>query len=52
MRLLTGKEVAEHVYAEIGESLAAHPGLVPTLAVVLVGDDPSSVTYVASKRTM
>jgi len=52
MRLLTGKEVAEHVYAEIRESLAVHPGLVPTLAVILVGDDPSSVTYVASKGKM
>lgn len=52
MQLLTGKEVAEHVYEEIKRGLAEHPGLMPTLAVILVGEDPASETYVASKRKM
>ncbi len=50
MRLLTGKEVANSIYQEIRETLASLPGLKPTLAVILVGDDPSSQTYVHSKH--
>ena len=50
MRLLTGKEVADSVYQEIHETLASHPGLQPTLAVILVGDDPASQTYVHTKH--
>lgn len=48
--LLKGKEVAENVYAQIRKTLAGNPGLHPTLATVLVGDDPSSITYVAMKQ--
>lgn len=50
MRLLTGKEVAQSIYQEIEETLQAHQGLVPTLAVILVGDDPASQTYVHTKH--
>jgi len=52
MRLLTGKEVAEQVYQEIQVAMETHKDLKPTLAVVLVGDDPASVTYVSSKQKM
>lgn len=50
-RILDGKAVAARVRAEVKEralALAAG-GVVPTLAVVLVGDDPASAVYVRSK---
>lgn len=50
MVLLAGKEVAQKTYEDIRAELAAHPGLKPTLAVILVGDDPASETYVHAKQ--
>ncbi len=50
-RVLDGKAVAARVRAEVREralELARH-GVIPTLAVVLVGDDPASAVYVKSK---
>jgi methylenetetrahydrofolate dehydrogenase (NADP+)/methenyltetrahydrofolate cyclohydrolase len=51
-RIIDGKAIAAElraaVKAETGRLTAAH-GLVPGLAVVLVGDDPASKTYVTSK---
>ncbi|MBK5959396.1 bifunctional methylenetetrahydrofolate dehydrogenase/methenyltetrahydrofolate cyclohydrolase [Rhodoplanes elegans] len=51
-RLIDGKTAAEAVRAgvaaEVARLSAAH-GLVPGLAVVLVGDDPASAAYVRSK---
>jgi methylenetetrahydrofolate dehydrogenase (NADP+)/methenyltetrahydrofolate cyclohydrolase len=50
--LLSGKEVSAYVRKNIAQkseeffNLSGHR---PTLAVVLVGDDPASATYVASK---
>lgn len=52
MRLLTGKEVADEVYSNIEKTMKGHPEVKPTLAVILVGDDPASVTYVESKKRM
>jgi methylenetetrahydrofolate dehydrogenase (NADP+)/methenyltetrahydrofolate cyclohydrolase len=55
MRVLTGKEVATSLYKEIEEQSALlfeKNQHVPTLAVVLVGDDPASASYVASKKKM
>jgi methylenetetrahydrofolate dehydrogenase (NADP+)/methenyltetrahydrofolate cyclohydrolase len=52
--VIDGKAVAagvrERVTAEVGEFAAAHEGLVPGLATVLVGDDPASQVYVRNKR--
>ncbi|MEO1554616.1 MAG: bifunctional methylenetetrahydrofolate dehydrogenase/methenyltetrahydrofolate cyclohydrolase FolD [Pseudomonadota bacterium] len=45
---LSGKEVAEQLRATIAEEVAKLPGK-PTLAVVLVGEDPASQVYVRSK---
>jgi methylenetetrahydrofolate dehydrogenase (NADP+)/methenyltetrahydrofolate cyclohydrolase len=48
---IDGKAVAARLRAEIAEAAAglrAH-GVVPALAVVLVGDDPASAVYVRSK---
>ena len=52
-RILDGKELAASMRAEMKEDvvrLKADHDLVPGLAVVLVGDDPASVSYVKGKR--
>ena len=54
-RLLKGKPVADAILDEVGREaaeLTASTGIVPGLAVVLVGDDPASATYVSSKEKM
>jgi len=53
VQILSGKEVAEAIQDEVRlESLAFQKksGIQPCLAVILVGDDPASTTYVASKK--
>ncbi len=55
MKELTGKEVAESIYVQIRnsvETLIEKGGRVPSLAVILVGDDPASQAYVGSKKRM
>jgi len=55
MRELTGKEVAESVYTDIRTTLSDmidRGGRMPSLAVILVGDDPASQAYVGSKQRM
>jgi methylenetetrahydrofolate dehydrogenase (NADP+)/methenyltetrahydrofolate cyclohydrolase len=50
---LTGKEVSEAVYDDLKKKcidFTESYGVSPTLAVVLVGNDPASQSYVASKR--
>jgi methylenetetrahydrofolate dehydrogenase (NADP+)/methenyltetrahydrofolate cyclohydrolase len=52
-RVLDGRAVAEAVRAEVAAAVAAlraEGGRPPGLAVVLVGDDPASATYVRSKE--
>lgn len=51
-RIIDGKAVAARVKGEVGlraQSLRAR-GLVPGLAVIIVGDDPASRVYVNSKK--
>ena len=50
--ILDGKVVAAKVQAAVAEGVAAlrRDGVVPTLAVVLVGEDPASKVYVGGKR--
>ena len=53
MRILTGKEVADSTMEKIRERSLRFfntTGNKPCLAVVLVGNDPASTTYVASKH--
>jgi methylenetetrahydrofolate dehydrogenase (NADP+)/methenyltetrahydrofolate cyclohydrolase len=53
MQVLKGKEVADQAYVELEErckSFIAQYGYSPSLAVVLVGEDPASQSYVASKQ--
>ncbi len=53
-RIIDGKAVAadvkERVAAGVKEFVAGRDGDIPGLATVLVGDDPASQIYVASKR--
>ena len=51
MRLLPGKELSERIEGELREQAAglAARGVQPCLAVVLIGDDPASHTYVRNK---
>jgi methylenetetrahydrofolate dehydrogenase (NADP+)/methenyltetrahydrofolate cyclohydrolase len=54
MNLIDGRVVAEKVYTELRNEIASlkQQGLVPGLAVVLIGDDPASRAYVRSKDKM
>lgn len=53
-RVIDGKAVAASVRERVAEGVqgfaAVHDGLTPGLATVIVGDDPASQIYVASKR--
>jgi len=54
-RIIDGKAAAAALRAQIGREVAeikAKSGLVPGLHVVLVGDDPASRVYVASKEKL
>ena len=51
--LIHGRPIAQEVRAEVAREVAAftaETGVVPGLATVLVGEDPASAVYVASKR--
>jgi methylenetetrahydrofolate dehydrogenase (NADP+) / methenyltetrahydrofolate cyclohydrolase len=50
-RIIDGAAISRTIRAEIGEQVAAlaADGLVPGLAVVLIGEDPASHVYVRSK---
>ncbi len=49
---LTGKEVAQSIYAQINISVALLKAkdIIPCLAIVMVGNNPSSALYVAAKK--
>lgn len=52
-RLMDGTDLARRIVAECAAAAAdlrTRTGVIPTLATVLVGDDPASVTYVRMKR--
>ena len=51
--LIDGKSISADIRAEVAELVAemkARHGVVPGLAVVLVGDDPASAVYVRNKQ--
>lgn len=53
MKLIDGKVLAANLRAEIAEGVArlkAEKGIVPGLAVILVGENPASVSYVTAKE--
>lgn len=51
-QIIDGKQIALDVRAGVAEKVAAlkAKGITPCLAVVLVGEDPASVSYVTGKR--
>lgn len=51
-QLISGKEISAAIRAELKEETARlkEQGVVPGLAVVLVGDDPASKVYVRNKK--
>jgi methylenetetrahydrofolate dehydrogenase (NADP+)/methenyltetrahydrofolate cyclohydrolase len=51
MHVLSGKEVSHSVYEDLKSRIdfLKKKGVVPSLAVILVGDDPASNVYVQSK---
>ena len=53
MKIIDGKELAKNLREEIRvktAELKATKGIVPGLAVILVGDNPASVSYVTAKE--
>ncbi len=52
MQLLDGKKVASELYTKLQGKVAAlqEKGLTPKLVIVLVGDDPASLSYIKQKR--
>lgn len=50
--IINGKEVSARIRAELAEETAAlrEKGIVPGLAVIIVGDDPASRVYVNNKK--
>jgi methylenetetrahydrofolate dehydrogenase (NADP+)/methenyltetrahydrofolate cyclohydrolase len=54
VNLIDGRVIAQKVYADLRDEIAAlrSRGSTPGLAVVLVGDDPASRTYVRAKDKM
>jgi len=51
-RIIDGKQVAAGIRAELKDEVARlkEQGIVPGLGVILVGDDPASVSYVTGKE--
>ena len=53
MKIIDGKQLAADLRAEIAQGvvkLKAEKGVTPGLAVILVGDNPASVSYVTAKE--
>ncbi|HTQ32209.1 MAG TPA: bifunctional methylenetetrahydrofolate dehydrogenase/methenyltetrahydrofolate cyclohydrolase FolD [Opitutaceae bacterium] len=50
MELIDGNKIAADIIAELRAEVAALPGRKPRLALVRVGDDPASVSYVKKKE--
>ncbi len=51
MQLIDGNRIATDIIAELTATVAALPGRKPCLALVRVGEDPASVSYVKKKET-
>lgn len=51
-KLINGKEIAQHVRNDVQEQVEklATQGVIPGIAVIIVGDDPASQIYVRNKE--
>src|ERR1700722_8572379 len=50
MELIDGNRIANEIIAELKAEVASRPGRKPCLALVRVGEDPASVSYVRKKE--
>ena len=50
MELIDGNKIAADIIAELKTQVAAIPGRKPCIALVRVGEDPASVSYVTKKQ--
>ncbi|MBA4137149.1 MAG: bifunctional 5,10-methylene-tetrahydrofolate dehydrogenase/5,10-methylene-tetrahydrofolate cyclohydrolase, partial [Opitutus sp.] len=50
MEIIDGNQVAASIIAELKAEVAASSGRKPCIALVRVGDDPASVSYVKKKQ--
>jgi len=50
MELIDGNKIAADIIAELKAEVAASPGRPPCIALVRVGEDPASVSYVTKKQ--
>ncbi len=50
MELIDGNAIAAAIVAELKQEVAARPGRKPCIALVRVGEDPASVSYVRKKE--
>jgi methylenetetrahydrofolate dehydrogenase (NADP+)/methenyltetrahydrofolate cyclohydrolase len=50
MELIDGNKIAAEIVAELKAAVAALPGRKPCIALVRVGEDPASVSYVKKKE--
>ncbi|HWL14549.1 MAG TPA: tetrahydrofolate dehydrogenase/cyclohydrolase catalytic domain-containing protein, partial [Opitutus sp.] len=50
MTLIDGNQIAAAIVAELKTEVAAIPGRKPCIALVRVGEDPASVSYVKKKE--
>lgn len=50
MEIIDGNQVASSLVAELKAEVSAAPGRKPCIALVRVGDDPASVSYVKKKQ--
>ena len=50
MELIDGNQIAADIVAELKSQVAAFPGRKPCIALVRVGEDPASVSYVTKKQ--
>ncbi len=52
MELIDGNKIAADIIAELKAEVATLPGRKPCIALVRVGEDPASVSYVTKKQKM
>lgn len=52
MKLLDGKKVSQEIYTKLQGEVAAlqKKNIIPRLALILVGEDPASLSYIKQKR--
>ena len=50
MQLIDGNQIASSLIAELKAEVASHPGRRPCIALVRVGEDPASISYVKKKQ--